>query len=92
MAGNPPALALGSSAPNAMVYVVGHGVFEARLFDWAVCAYSPRYLHAHSIAWEERVRRYFPALPPPHPRSVHHPIVTCSAPYCYAIREIRSKP
>ena len=92
MAGDPSALALRRTAPDAVIDVIGHGVFETGLFHRAICADPPRHFHTYAITGKEHVGRYLPALPPCHPRSVHHTIVTCSAPLGDAIAHIRSKP
>jgi hypothetical protein len=78
MASDPPALAFRSASPDTVVDMVDHGVLEARLFHRAIRADPARHLDPHTITWEESVRRHVPALPPPHPRSVHHTIVPCS--------------
>jgi hypothetical protein len=90
MASDPPPLALRGPSPDTVVDVVDHGVLKARLFHWTISADPPRDLHPNAITWEKSVRRHVPALPPPHPRSVHGSIVTCPGQQRYALEDIRS--
>jgi hypothetical protein len=91
MTGDPPALSLRSPAPDTVVDVVDHGVFQAGLFHRAIGADPSRHFYPHTVTREERVRRHLPALPPPHPRSVHDTIVTCSVAQRYGSEDIRRK-
>jgi hypothetical protein len=91
MTSDPPALTLRGSTPDAVVDVVDHGVLEARLLHGAVHAYTTSDLHPYAITREESVGVHVPALTPPHPRSVHGTIVTCSEEKRYDPGWIRSE-
>src|SRR5471032_1573297 len=68
---NAPTLALGASAPDAVVDVVLEGVLQTGVGDGALGTDLLGHEHSHAVTREEKVRRNFLAFPPGHPFGIH---------------------
>ena len=68
---DPAPLALGRTAPDAVVDALDQGVLEAGGLDGTGGADAPGHVDAHPVVGEERRRRHLAAQPLIHPVRVH---------------------